>query len=236
MTDKPLPDHIEDLCAAAAQNREPVLLVGTDDTLLERVARRIHTLTPAQAPWPDKKYDTSSCHRKMASWDNDTVHLSDVEYLDDMVAYRIVRSLYEVRRARLVFSSTTDPVHWPKKGQKVTLLRVLRRCLRIDMTVPASDPATDSTGLTVRAFSHNEGYTSVKMGEDDFLLSGRQSEIIRLLDEALGNGHPWVHKDTIAAELNVHGNFRVRDAFRRKLEAYSVLIQSNQIGNYRLRQ
>lgn len=46
----PLPGELEDACTRAAQTDEDVLLVGSDRSLLERVARRIHHLGNAPSP------------------------------------------------------------------------------------------------------------------------------------------------------------------------------------------
>ena len=140
MTQEPLPERIKNECASAAQSREPVLLVGTDHSLLELVACRIHALTPARQ-WPPgpelrkKQYVKQSCRGKSSEWvhgpnelidkqnvpsplkiylaDNDTVHLSDVESASDPVASHLITKLHAtITEVRLVFSSTIEPAKW----------------------------------------------------------------------------------------------------------------------------
>jgi hypothetical protein len=120
MTEEPLPEHIESQCTAAAQSEEPVLLVGTDSSLLERVARRIHTLTPTERKWPPKTYAPCSCRAnperlKRSLTDSDTVHLADVERVTGVVA-KLLLSREPDDRCRRVFSSTVSPAHWPQEG------------------------------------------------------------------------------------------------------------------------
>jgi hypothetical protein len=180
MTHEPLSERIENECNAAARNREPVLLVGTDRSLLERVAHRIHMLSPARLDRNleerRKQYVSQSCVGEALSpeWangprelsegqnvlspleifiaENDTVHLSDVESSAQLVqrylVTRIHASEYDVR---LIFSSIIDPTGWREEMFPGTdpFLMALRRCFRIDVTDPASGPATGSIGLTV---------------------------------------------------------------------------------------
>ncbi len=141
MTEEPLPEHIESRCAAAAQNREPVLLVGTDPSLADRVAHRIHTLSGARLDHEfeerKKQCITQSCvgealspvgangPREPSEWqnvlsvlqiflsENDTVHLSDVESVAQPVQYCLAKELHASEfDARFIFSSTVDPTGW----------------------------------------------------------------------------------------------------------------------------
>jgi hypothetical protein len=87
----------------------------------------------------------------------------------------------------------------------------------------------------VDAFSHNDDYTFVTLRGESFLLKGRCSEIIRILDTAQLHGHPDVRKDKIAVDLNCDASrFRVSDSFRGQPGSYKALIKSNGKGFYRL--
>ncbi len=138
MTHEPLSERIENECNAAARNREPVLLVGTDRSLLERVAHRIHMLSPARIDRNHeerrKQYVSQSCVGEALSpeWangprelsegqnvlspleifiaENDTVHLSDVESSAQLVQrYLVTRIHASEYDVRLIFSSIIGP-------------------------------------------------------------------------------------------------------------------------------
>jgi hypothetical protein len=113
-------------------------------SLLERVAHRIHTLSPAQLSWPPPAYVAQSCRGKPLVWfmgdiergfpsqfqlflqHNDTFHLSDVQSVGDNMANEILAKLFgtSVPRARLVFSSTIIPEQWSKGTPKEALFGV----------------------------------------------------------------------------------------------------------------
>lgn len=85
------------------------------------------------------------------------------------------------------------------------------------------------------SFSHNSDYSSVKLVGRDFLLQGRAADVIKILHKALESGHPWVHREHIASELNYGlGDFKVRDVFTTR-EVYFALVESKRKGCYRLR-
>ena len=80
----------------------------------------------------------------------------------------------------------------------------------------------------------------MKLHGQAYLLQGRAADVVKTLHEALRSGHPWVHKDHIAVELNYDAElknaspFRVRDVFANR-EDYMALVESTKRGRYRLR-
>lgn len=175
-----------------------------------------------------------------------TLHLADVESASNEVAEAIYdlqgRAFNQPDRwwARIIVSSAVPPEQWSHGPLSEAVQS--HRWRRIDLG-PATAQAGSGTGSdsaagekTEPSFDANADYTSVTRQSKNYTLSGRQSETVRVLHKAAKSGHPWVLKDSIAVDLGVDASsFRVRDAFRRKSEAYDALIEGDGKGRYRLK-
>ncbi len=83
--------------------------------------------------------------------------------------------------------------------------------------------AINSTGADSQPFTHSQDYRSVTIRGNAFNLTGRQAQIIEILDEARTSGNPDISVALILERLETK-NGRWQDTFKSNADAKKALI------------
>ena len=97
---------------------------------------------------------------------------------------------------------------------------------------PLSPEPARSPAPAVVQFRHDEGYRHVWLAGQEYLLTPKQADIVRVLHEAALAGRPWMRLEDIRDAADF-GSAKLSQNFRR-MTGWRSLIRSDRRGYYRL--
>jgi hypothetical protein len=116
----------------------------------------------------------------------------------------------------------------PQTFRKEDLL--LRRCERARLETMVTAKAATQRGTQ---FAHSPGYREVTINGRRIALGPRQADVIKQLHEAALNGSPWRNGKELLRNAGSEST-RMHDLFKSKGADWSLLIDSDRRGLYRL--